>query len=620
MKLKTALKRILKNPVVKKIGIISGLVVISLGVLVFSYNLAYKDKIFPKTYIGNVNLGGKTETAAMEILSSQIQSAKDSKINIIVSGKTHETSPADLNVTYDAKASADLAWQVGRQGSLKKIVLEQLKSIFTSNRNLAVFSLNNQRLRDLVTNLQSEVNVPEHDATITITDMIPQITEESNGKNLSFPKASKGIINAVGNFKQELSLEVEITTPKIIRENAQAALQKTKMILESPGLVLKSDRGTFNLTPKDFVSWLTFVGILGKQEVQDDQNGNLKVTDRKTTDVWVLDVQVDQGKIGEYINNIASQINQDPKDARFAIKNGKAVAFQLSQTGYQLDREKAIGLLSGAIISGKESSLDLPVKIVKPEITDNSAESMGIKELVGEGDTSWRGSPSNRIHNLSLGAEKISGTIVKPGQEFSTVKTIGEIGPSTGFLPELVIKNSTQVVPEYGGGLCQVSTTLFRAVLNTGLKITDRTPHSFRVSYYEPPVGMDATIYDPRPDFKFINTMDTPILIWGIAGNNGLTFQIYGTKDDRKVDISDPWVGDYTSPSEAVYTESDSMAPGEIRQVERATSGCSASFTYKVTASNGEVLENETFTSKYVALPNSYLYGPGTEIPAPPAE
>lgn len=194
-----------------------------------------------------------------------------------------------------------------------------------------------------------------------------------------------------------------------------------------------------------------------------------------------------------------------------------------------------------------------------------------------------------------------------------TLKAIGHVGPETGFLQELVIKNSNRVEPEYGGGLCQVSTTLFRAVINSGLKVTARTPHSFRVSYYEPPVGMDATIYDPAPDFKFINNYENPILIWAIAGNNSLVFQIYGTKDNRKIEISDPVTYDYVSAGEPIYTESATMATGAIRQVERATSGCSASFTYRVTAANGTVLENETFVSKYVAIPNSYLYGPGTE-------
>jgi len=600
----------------KKIALICGASLLGIALLIFVYNLLYSQKIFPKTYVGNINLGGKTEKEAEEVLSSQIQGVKDSKIQIMVGGKTFETSPADLNVAYNANSSAELAWGVGRQGTFRKIFVEQIKSVFTSNRKLIVFSFSNQNLSDLVTKMQNEVNVSEKDASIKIVDMNPEITEEKQGKDLSFAKATNGIINTLGNFKKELSLNVDIIDPKITKDNANDALVKTKIILASTGLTLKSDKDSYNLKAQDYSEWLMFVGILGSKSSIDDTVGNLKVTQGKTTDTWMLDVQVNPAKVGDYVNGIASGINQAPQDAKFKVEDGKVTAFQVSQTGYDLDKEKAIGQISTAILSGAKE-ITLPVKVSNPEISSDSAGSLGLTELIGEGDTSWRGSPPNRIHNLTLGSEKISGTIVKPGEEFSTVKTIGEIDASTGFLPELVIKNSTQVVPDFGGGLCQVSTTLFRAVLNSGLKITDRTPHSFRVSYYEPPVGMDATIYDPAPDFKFVNDYKTPILIWAIPGSNTLSFQIYGTKDGRKIDISTPWVGNYVSPGDPIYTESASMGPGEIRQVERATPGCSASFTYKVTAADGSSLENETFTSKYVPLSNSYLYGPGTEIPPP---
>jgi len=283
-----------------------------------------------------------------------------------------------------------------------------------------------------------------------------------------------------------------------------------------------------------------------------------------------------------------------------------------------LDKEKSFELISTAVLTINKT-VALPVKVIQPAVGSDSAAGMGIVELVGEGKTSWRGSPANRIHNLTLGASNLSGIIVKPGDEFSTVKSMGPITSEAGFLPELVIKNSTQVTPEIGGGLCQVSTTLFRAVLNSGLNVTDRSPHSFRVSYYEPPVGMDATIYDPAPDFKFVNNMSTPILVWAFADSNSLTFQIYGTKDNRKVEISDPALFNYTDPPAPVYTESATMEAGTIRQVEKATRGVTASFHYKVTNTAGKVLQDESYVSKYVPLPNSYLYGAGYAPPTPDA-
>ena len=126
---------------------------------------------------------------------------------------------------------------------------------------------------------------------------------------------------------------------------------------------------------------------------------------------------------------------------------------------------------------------------------------------------------------------------------------------------------------------------------------------------------MDATIYDPAPDFRFVNDTKNPILIWAVATSNGLDFQIYGTKDGRISSVSQPTVGSYIDPPAAIYSESDTLDQGAIRQVERATRGCTASFDYLVTAKDGSTLEKQTFVSKYMPVPATFWYGPGTTIP-----
>ncbi|MFH1366818.1 MAG: VanW family protein [Patescibacteria group bacterium] len=152
--------------------------------------------------------------------------------------------------------------------------------------------------------------------------------------------------------------------------------------------------------------------------------------------------------------------------------------------------------------------------------------------------SNFSGSPKNRKHNIGVGVEKFSGVILAPGEEFSFIAILGDSGPEAGYLPELVIKNN-QTIPEYGGGLCQVSTTLFRAAIYSGLEITARTPHAFPVVYYNPQ-GFDATVYDPKPDLKFLN--DTPgyLLIEGIIEGNQITFNFYGTKTNQEVKIIGP--------------------------------------------------------------------------------
>jgi len=168
----------------------------------------------------------------------------------------------------------------------------------------------------------------------------------------------------------------------------------------------------------------------------------------------------------------------------------------------------------------------------------NQTNSLGINELVAVGESNFKGSHHNRIVNITVGAKTFDGIIIQPGAEFSFNDNLGEVDAAHGFLPELVIK-ADGVKPEYGGGLCQVSTTTFRAAMNAGLPITQRRNHSFAVAYYAPQ-GTDATIYPGALDLKFTNNLASPILIHTRIQDTKLYFEFYGTKDDRVVTFEGP--------------------------------------------------------------------------------
>jgi len=210
--------------------------------------------------------------------------------------------------------------------------------------------------------------------------------------------------------------------------------------------------------------------------------------------------------------------------------------------------------------------------------------------------------------------------LIKPGEEFSTVKALGAVDGSTGYLPELVIKEN-KTIPEFGGGLCQVSTTLFRTVMNAGLPITERLNHSYRVVYYERGVGpgLDATVYLPKPDFRFKN--DTPgwILIQGEVKGTNITFEMYGTKDGREATIDGPHTLSTTAPPPTVYESNPALAPGEQKEVGHAHPGASTVATHTVKRGD-EVINQQTFTSKYKAIAAIIQEGPKPDAAPAPAE
>jgi vancomycin resistance protein YoaR len=335
-----------------------------------------------------------------------------------------------------------------------------------------------------------------------------------------------------------------------------------------------------------------------------------------------MEIMFKEDRIKLFVDTIAKSINLDPQNAELKVSGGKVTVFQIARLGAKLDQTQTKVDIKNAIFSrmdGTEAkNINLNVAVLKPEITDDAVSNLGLNELIGTGTTNFVKSPANRVHNIQVGADTINGSLLKPGEEFSTLGRLGTIDASTGYLPELVIKNN-QTVPDYGGGLCQVSTTLFRAAMNAGLKITERQNHSYRVSYYEPPVGMDATIYDPSPDFKFVNTYDHHIFIQSRIVGTKITFDIYGTKDSRVATVSDPVVYDYVEPPARIDTQTDTLPAGEQKQVQKPHQGASAKFQYKV-VKDGQTLQDKIFISVYVALPEKWLVGIGAApAPAEPA-
>ncbi len=250
--------------------------------------------------------------------------------------------------------------------------------------------------------------------------------------------------------------------------------------------------------------------------------------------------QIDKIKLKKYLTALNKSIQKQPSNVQLkADENGNIIITKKEQYGVTLDIDK---ILNNALkYFGNlptKKNIELPIKKVSPILTSINYREMGIKEKIGHGESNFRGSPKNRIHNIHIATGKFEGIVVPPGETFSFIKNLGEVNADTGYKEELVIKNH-KTIPEFGGGVCQVSTTMFRAAVNAGLKITERRNHAYPVQYYSPQ-GTDATVYIPKPDLQFIN--DTPgyILIQPYFNGTVLSFDIFGTSDGRQVETEGP--------------------------------------------------------------------------------
>lgn len=292
----------------------------------------------------------------------------------------------------------------------------------------------------------------------------------------------------------------------------------------------------------------------------------------------VLETEPKEEAIRSFLADLSVKTDTDPVDAVFAgDESGKVIVAKPDVPGQNLDVQKSYEILTEALLGEQSAptlSVTLPVERTEATIRAEDRERLGLRELIGEGKSNFAGSPKNRVYNIKRTLEEFQNIIIKPGEEFSFVDHLGPVDGEHGYLPELVIKdNKTQ--PEFGGGVCQVSTTVFRAAIYSGLEITERRNHSYPVRYYTP-YGMDATIYIPKPDFKFVNNTEHAIFMQSHLDGTELIFRFFGTSDGRQVTVDGPHI-------------LESNPDGSMKTV----------FTQIVKRADGSEMSRESFYSNY---------------------
>jgi len=326
-------------------------------------------------------------------------------------------------------------------------------------------------------------------------------------------------------------------------------------------------------------------------------------------------ISYDTEPTDEYLDNLAEKYDFPAENALFTFANGKVTLFQREKKGKQIEKDRAREKINSTIrsleIHAQPNTITITDKTIDPEVTLASINDFGIVEDIGYGVSDFSGSIPGRIHNLTLASSRLNGVLIPKGENFSFNQMVGDISAQTGYKPAYIIKNGRTILGD-GGGVCQVSTTLFRAVLNAGLPIVERVAHAYRVHYYEQDSqpGFDATVFNPSADLKFTNDTDNAILIQNVidSPHNKLSFTLYGKKDGRMAQISDVKLYDKQAPPPPSYQDDPTLKRGVTRQVDWPAGGAKASFHYTV-VKNGETTIDKTFFSSFRPWRAVYLVG-----------
>ena len=575
--------------------VLSGIFLV-LGVLVYTgfyfYDAQKGELIVPGVSVAGVSVSGLTKEQAYTKITEYITlyEAKGVEFSALnhsyflhaqpLEGQTDATPLYDFN----PDVVVDRAFAVGREGGLFFRVIEQFQTRLDPTVLELPLDLQIEKMRSALTlEFGGLVSIPSETKLEIRSGMDGSVEASvvpgSAGQELLIDAA---ILQAKQELSQLSKGPVVIVTayrePKITRDEAVTQMEEFERAVSTNQISLTYASSTFPIANFEYAKW---IGIEKNKQT--------------------IGLVVNSGAVTESLQKIAPQIEKEAKTARFEIDNGKIKAFRPDEKGVLVDYETFVANVGSAWnLSGGVtplSILPIPTKIIEPPVSNDDVTKMGVKEMIAVGRTNFKGSPVNRRHNISVGVEKLNGTLVAPGEEFTTIGTLGEIDGKNGYREELVIKGN-ETKPEFGGGLCQVSTTLFRSVMNAGLPVTARRNHSYRVSYYEPPVGKDATIYFPSPDFKWVNDTKHHVLVLGRIEGDDAVFELWGTKDGRTQTQTDPKVYNIIAPPPKKEILTTSLAPGKIRCTEKPHAGATAVFNYAVTYPDGEVKEQE-FKSVY---------------------
>ncbi|MFH0912392.1 MAG: VanW family protein [Patescibacteria group bacterium] len=564
--------------------------VASVGLLsLFLVNLildvAYAGKVLPRVYCARLNLSGQTYTAALSQIDTAVKMAQLEKITFQIDSFTKAYPFKSLGVVWSAAETAQAAVNFGHQGNWWNRLIDRGRAL--------IFGVTLPVIYQEQLNLAEQI-MAEIDHLTAVAGVDGDVVIDRTGKTASIESAVVGqALDKVALHKllsrrlaqldtSVVSLPVQLIEPIFSDDVTKLVANKLNQDL-SQGYLLSAQHGQWELPKENLWQWVEVV----KQKDS-------------------LIVRLRSADLEDYIQSLKQQIDQPVQDAVWEAIGEKVTKFQPDQPGVSLRSEATAELIQATLLTPRRQ-IELPIDYQQPAVTLSQLNNFGIQELVAQGESNFAGSPSNRRHNIKVGANRFDKVLIAPDATFSFNTILGEVTAETGYLPELVIKGD-ETTPEFGGGLCQVSTTVFRAALNGGYPIVARHNHTYRVSYYEP-AGLDATVYQPYPDFKFSNDTEAYILIHTRIEGDILYFDFYSTKLDRRVELEGPRVYNVVEPPPPIYIETSTLPEGEEKKIDTAHWGAEVIVYRHIYDDNGREIRKDTFESFYIPWPAKYLKG-----------
>ena len=576
---------------------------------VLGYQLLYAGRIFPGVSVAGVDLSGLSPSDAAVKLNQTLSYPINGKILFLDGEKAWIATPAQLGMVFDPSASAVTAYDLGRRGGLFSALSGQIRA-GGAGVNVPPVIIFDQRVAfQYLSQISSQVNQPTVEASLNLegTNVVAQPGQV--GRELKIDATLVYLGSQLQTFTDgEVPLVVQEVQPQILDVSGQADV--ARQILSQPlTLVIPNANST---DPGPYVYNVeVLANILAVQPV-------------KNGDQISVQVGLNPTALRDMLVPVKSQVDRLPANAKF-IFNDETRQLDLmedSKIGRTLEMEASVKAINDALLRG-EHTASLVINEAQPQVSGSStAEQLGVTQLLLSETSYFFGSSPERIQNIEAAAARFHGVLVAPGETFSMGATMGDVSLDNGFAEALIIYGG-RTIKGVGGGVCQVSTTLFRAAFNAGFPIVERTPHAYRVSYYERVAsggvdprlaGLDATVYFPLVDFKFTNDSPYWILMETYMSNSSLTWKFYSTSDGRTVTWDTTGVTNVVSAPSPLFEVNNELGKNQMKQVDWSANGADVTVTRTVWR-NGTVLFQDNISTHYEPWQAVCEYGPDSKNP-----
>ncbi|MGA9531631.1 MAG: VanW family protein [Anaerolineales bacterium] len=574
-------------------AILIGFLLFILGVRLFTIGEA-----LPGVRAGGLDVSGMSRQEIELALGDELTYAQTGLVVLRDGNRQWLAQPADLGVVVDVPAMANQALAIGRQGSLLHRVEQQLIAWNEGARIPPIVLFDQRAGSQYLRQLANEINRPTVEAQLQVNGTQVVATPGQTGRQLDIAATLESLTPPVSRMVDAQVELVVAETPPVVSDASQDATRATAL-LSAPLQLTTETEVPLSLNPEQVAAMLRFEPIAEQARYA---------------------IRLDSALLQSVLEPLAPDLAHSPRNARF-IFNDDTLQLDLLEPaviGRQLNVADSIAAINQGVEAGQHQ-VGLAFDTSDPAVTsDATAEELGITENVVATSTYFSGSSAGRIQNIKTASSAFHGLLIAPGETLSMADILGDISLDTGYAEALIIYGD-RTIKGVGGGVCQVSTTLFRAAFYGGFQIDERNPHAYRVMYYEqgpnsPGPGLDATVFVPLVDFKFTNDSEYWLLSETYVYGTQLLWKFYSTSDSRTVNWSSSGPKNVIDAPKPLYKENEDLDKGEIEKVDYEADGMDVVVTRTVKR-DGQVIHDDVIRTHYLPWRAIYEYGPGTELP-----